>query len=264
MSYDKYERYDHNQLGVVFEAVNAAALAMPSLRKGDRNQHGGYQYVSIDDYYEKAASVAHKQGLNWTIRELSSEKVMVGEKVGAGGVVVPVHALKIAYEVDLMHTSGVILDGFFAGSILHPLQGAQTAGSAMSYVAKLFMRAVFNIVTGEQDADATEGDAFDLGGKATAPKPGPKPTPPAIPGVIGKATGQTGVGSIVVTDPTLTLMNLTELATAFLPLAKTPRELTQYWVDNEADFKELENERPTDYATLVAAFAARKKELASK
>jgi hypothetical protein len=248
-------------LAKVFEAINAAAKAMPSLRKGDRNQHGGYAYVSIDDYFEQAAAVAHDNGLSWSMREVSSETVVVGEKMVAGKAV-PTWAFKVKYEFDLMHVSGVYLESFFSTTILHPLQGAQTAGSAMSYAAKLFMRNVFTVVTGEQDADATPSDAFDLGPSSSprpvsAPRSAPSPQAVAPPDRRAEAP----LPGLPRAEPTADGMNVADLALAFIDLAKTVKQLNDYWIKNESEFKALEKSEPEEYARLVAAFSARKKAL---
>lgn len=244
----------------VFSAINKAAKAMPSLKKGDRNTHGGYNFVSIDDYYEKCARVAHDNGLSWTIRETGSDIESVGNKV-QGGVTIPTLALKVSYEFDLMHENGVVIHGFFSASVLHPLQGAQTAGSAMSYASKLFMRNVFTVVTGEGDADDSKGgeDAFDMGGPPPAPQPTRSRTPPISEGVFGKSTGQVGQAAPVEAPPGVTIDNIFDLAKHFIPDCKTIRELNSFWVTNEAEFKRLEQEKPEAYQELVTAFSDRKK-----
>ena len=61
------------------------------------------------------------------------------------------------YDIDdaVFDLNGTPLVGMAAAemSILHPLQGAQTTGSAASYAEKIFLRTLFKIVTGEPDAD---------------------------------------------------------------------------------------------------------------
>lgn len=265
--------YDKADLAPVHEAIKAAALAMPSLRKGERNAHGNYAYVSIDDYFEQAAKVAHTHGLTWAVRETGSELVVVGEKQ-VGGKAVPQWAMKFTYEVDLMHDSGVRIEEFFSASIIHPLQGAQTAGSAMSYVAKLFMRNTFSIVTGEKDADATapgfvEEDPFGLGATTPAPAPQKAPAPPKSQRSGGAADGYyTGdpnekmeldrADALAAAEDRVEHELRLKLAMDWIGACKTEQELRAYWVQNEAEFKKIEAFDKKDYEKLVGAFKERK------
>lgn len=238
--------YSTEEMAVVYKAINDAASAMPSLRKGDKNAHGGYNYVSIDDYFEQAGSVVHTHGLSWSIREVSSETVQVGEKM-VGGRATPTWGLKVKYEVDLYHVSGVMLDTIFSTTILHPLQGAQTAGSAMSYAAKLFLRNTFGIVTGEQDADASDTNAFDMGGENPAPKAA-APARTAAP--RGKET------QAAEAEP-LDQKNAVSVAKVFLAACTDRQSLTDYWSRNDELFKSLDKPQ---YDELVEAFRQRRSE----
>jgi hypothetical protein len=58
----------------------------------------------------------------------------------------------------MFHGTGEVVPVYDRISIFHPLQGAQTSGSAASYAEKLFMRKAFKVVTGEKDADAVDQD----------------------------------------------------------------------------------------------------------
>lgn len=260
-------------------AMVAAAKAMPSLRKGDRNPHGGYAYVSIDDYFEKAAQVAHEHGLTWTIEEVSSDTRIMGEKLGPGGKATPVYAWVVKYSFHLFHESGVGIADFFSVTILHPIQGAQTAGSAMSYAAKLFLRNAFHIVTGEQDADATDTDAFGMG--ATPPASPPRTAGPARvmggasapvaavegPRVARDARVQSGAppakdtlpaSEVVAGAEPLDVSRALEVALEFLNTIASNDDLLDYWKRNEDLFKELKLCNEEAYATLTKAFKARK------
>ena len=232
----------------IAKALVAAKKAMPDLRKGDRNAHGNYAYVSIDAYYEHAASVVTANGLTWKIRELSSEILELGKG-----------AVKTAYSVDVIHEEGEVWMDFFQATVIHPIQGAQTAGSSLSYLDKLFLRTTFSIVTGEKDADDTDNTLLDLGpasvrggsGKAKAssdPFAGLGPEPAAAEPV--RAEEKKGQGSDFVT-----------LAATMVDLAQAEQELTKYWNDNEAQFNGLKTSDPEAYKRLIAKFKNRKQEL---
>lgn len=126
---------------------------IPSLKKGTRNNEAGFSYVSIDDYYDQVASILRDNGLIWTITENGCEFVKLDEWYA-----------KFTYLFNLFDiddTSGVDIDGCTVLSrwpseisLIHPLQDAQTTGSAMSYAEKIYLRTMFKVVTGEADADA--------------------------------------------------------------------------------------------------------------
>lgn len=257
------EQYDLPELAVVYTAIAEAAKAMPVLRKGDKNPHGNYSYVSVDDFYESAGSVVHAHGITWAVRETGTDLIVVGEKQ-VGGKAVPQWAMKFHYEFDLMHTNGVRLEEFFSCTIVHPIQGAQTSGSAMSYAVKLFLRSTFAIVTGEKDADATapgfaEEDPFGLG--ATTPAPAQQKAPAArsaapLKEVLEKEYMEAvkAIDPIAQEEHELRL----KLAMDWIGACKTEQELRAYWVQNEAEFKKIEAFDKKDYEKLVGAFKERK------
>lgn len=244
------------------KALIAAAKAMPSLRKGDRNAHGNYAYVAIDDYYEIAAKVVVDNGLTWKIREVACDRIEVQGRQRLETAVVT------TYEVDLMHESGERLDGFFRATITHPLQGAQTAGSSMSYLDKLFLRTTFHIVTGEKDADATDNAVFDLGpvdagrGKAGGKGQGKSAGKAAEPDpFLGGPVATDDTGRTYPAEPVSDGSAFLALASTFVASAASEEELTKYWTDNEAAFHSLKSEDEEGYKALIFAFKARKKQL---
>lgn len=248
----------------VIVAIIKTALAVPSLAKSERNDHGDYNYVSIDRFYDEVAREAMKNGLTWKAREISGGTVATPKG--------PASAYMASYEFDLMHANGFIWANFFSISIMHPLQGAQTAGSAMSYAEKQFMREVFKVRTGEQDADATDSRAFDGQLKIEI-----EPTARLHPNVVeegrltlrndgpavAKLTGRGEVVQLAPKQPEKKALDVQQLIEAFLPLAKTEEELTEYWVGNAALLEEEKRLNPEGYKHIKAAFAARKKEIAS-
>lgn len=126
---------------VILPLLVEVAREMPRLNKDANNQYANYRYVSIDTYYDLIASRLIAAGINWVLNEVANE-VMPDNK-----------HVRFRYEVNLFHVSGHYLSRFSTLSIVHPIQGAQTAGSALSYADKCWMRQLFKIPTGEGDAD---------------------------------------------------------------------------------------------------------------
>ena len=224
----------------IVKAVIKTRQDVGTLGKGTLNPHGNYKYVSIDRYYETVADAASKNGLMWIIRE---EEIALNTNIGKTGV------LQSKYMIDMYHESGEVIEAFSVLSILHPIQGAQTIGSAMSYVDKVFMRQTFAVATGEKDidADATNPGAFDLDPPKPAPKPVAKPVekPVDLPGEEGD-------------------WNMVEqIFIQFIPTAKTYDELKEFWNadSNTNALNHLKAGSPDQYARVVEAFKVRAKEL---
>lgn len=219
----------------VIESIIKTSNELGSLRKEAENVSGPrhYGYVPIDTFYEKVAPIARSNGLTWKAREVYSGLV---EHMGSRGTT---NALLVTYEFDLLHgPTGTIWGNFYRMSIFHPLQGAQTAGSAISYAEKQFMREVFKIVTGEQDADASDPIAFE------------RDEPITIAPMVGMPVVQ-------VADTGAEMDFIEKTLKIFLPTTKTPQDLTDYWAKNEAIIKNLKKNDKEKYASLQKAFKDR-------
>jgi len=177
--------------------------------------------------------VAAKHGLTWVLKVVNFEHL---PNLGKSG------AINFTYNVDIFHSSGDEKLNFTSLNILHPIQGAQSAGSAMSYADKIFMRQLFKVETGEQDADATNPN--DLNGKPEAPKAeAPKPA-------LSKEDEETLVAWIDTTIKT------------FLPDVRTDDELKGFWSDNKnGAIKRVRDFSEEAYNGLLSAFTARRNEL---
>ena len=228
----------------IVKAVIKTRQDVGTLGKGTLNPHGNYKYVSIDRYYETVADAASKNGLMWVIRE---DTITLNASMGKTGV------LEARYMIDMYHESGEMIEAFSAISILHPIQGAQTIGSAMSYVDKVFMRQTFAVATGEKDidADATNPGAFDL----DPPKPAPKPAP--------KAAAKTDEKPIELPGEEGNWDMVEQIFVQFIPTAKTYDELKEFWNadTNTNALNHLKTGSPDQYARVVEAFKSRAKEL---
>ena len=121
---------------IITEAIINASSKMPTLGKHERNAYGKYDFVSIDQYYEKIPAIVAEAGLFWRVREEAFQ--IAGDKI------------IYTFAFDLFHKDGTILPSYGRITVIHPIQGAQTAGSALSYAEKIFMRTTFKIVTGKK------------------------------------------------------------------------------------------------------------------
>jgi hypothetical protein len=218
----------------IAKAIIAVTSEIKSLAKGEKNQHGGYNYVPIDNYYAEVGKLAAKHELTWVLRVVSFEHL---PNLGKNG------SVNYTYSVDLYGSDGTSEKNFTSLNVFHPIQGAQSSGSAMSYADKVFMRQLFKIETGEQDADATNpNEVSGKPEKVEAPKP-----------ALSKEDEAALVAWIESTIKT------------FLPDAKSDSDLTKYWADNRnGPIKRVQNFSEEAYNNLLAAFTARRKELSKK
>jgi hypothetical protein len=137
----------------IAKAIFETARAIEPLVKLDSASFAKFSYVSIDDYYDKVATVAREHGLLWRIRDAAFT-------VEAGEIFI------FTYTIDLFTEAGEMFENYDHINVPHKMQGAQTCGSARSYAEKVFMRTLFKVVTGEPDADYFAGAPSD---QPTAP-----------------------------------------------------------------------------------------------
>lgn len=220
------------------KAIVSVRDQVGQLGKSALNPHGRYKYVSIDAYYEQVGSVAAKHGLSWVAREVDFKLL---PDVGKTGII------QATYSIMLMHLSGDVVPDFTRITIVHPLQGAQTVGSAMSYLDKVFMRQLFAIATGEKDSDADETDPNSLlGGSTPAPvkarEPERRPEPKQE-------------------QPQMSVAEIEAMFTSFLPMAQNEDELKDFWSDNYPARNTLKNSDEDAYNRVLAAFSARKTQI---
>lgn len=214
----------------ILKAIADVTAEIPNLAKAEKNQHGGYNFVPIDKYYEVVGKAAAKHGLSWSLSEHEWEHL---PNVGKSG------AMRFTYVTRLMHSGGEQAENFSRLTIIHPIQGAQTAGSAMSYADKVFTRQLFKVQTGEQDADSTNPNDFEDS------KPAPQKAKP-------EAKQESG--------PSLTEWVQT-IVSKFIPDAKTEAELTKFWSENKTAINKVKGESEEAYNLLVEVFKNRRAEL---
>jgi len=272
------------------ESIALAVLAVQKylgvLGKEAHNSYQDYSYATIDKYYEKIASVATEHDLSWFCQETAPAQIV---NFGDGK-----SALLYTYQFTMFHGTGEVVPVYDRISIFHPLQGAQTSGSAASYAEKLFMRKAFKVVTGEKDADGLD-QSFDMTipnddvlmdtielppaniEKAPEePEPAPEKVSPVSKDPSPKAPApmeKTGTGEnpnpadYVITDEdgTTVLKEIEEPAIAdwnlvfnvfetFLPDCKSMKDTKEFWTKNTKAIELLKDGDPKAHKKLVAMF----------
>lgn len=139
----------------VDEAVAKVTKAVTRLSKGERNQHGGYNFAGIDDFLEMTGKLCGDAGLNVIMDEEEFEVVDEFFATKAGRVA----GLRMKFAIWLKCEGEK--DGPYHRSIMVPSNmGSQAFGAGQSYVLKQFLRATFQIPTGDKSEDI---DAHDTG-----------------------------------------------------------------------------------------------------
>jgi hypothetical protein len=246
-------------------AMIKIAQAVPQLGKADRNQFAKYNYVSIDKYYEGIAKLAAANGIMWQPREIHTA---IEKDVGKDG------ALRITYAFDLYHESGDCIEEFSKFTILHPIQGAQTAGSALSYADKLFMRSAFKVVTGEQDADASDPDDLKIKERVKQ-EPAVKEVLKAFPdaevvddrpkgasapeGAEAEVTDRIDDEGFNIFKSDATDYNtIAKVCIRIAPTAQSESDLMRFWTVNMGVIDRMKNEAPKLYAKVKEEFTKRR------
>ena len=113
------------------------------------NEYAKYKYVSIDKYYEKMRPLMNDAGIMIIPDELESS-LSDDRKL-----------YRSVYQFTILHKDGAVWNFPIRRSITLPFTGAQSAGSALSYVEKIAMRTIFKIDSGEKDdADMLKQEDF--------------------------------------------------------------------------------------------------------
>jgi hypothetical protein len=129
------------------QIISAVVLAMGRVKrlvKSDRNEVDGYAFSSIDRFLDLINPICVEAGLLVLMDEVGVADVSRAAR-GASE-----DWLRISYEIRLAHVSGQSL-GPFRRHVDIVRTGPQAFGAAQSYVLKQFLRAQFQIPTGEQD-----------------------------------------------------------------------------------------------------------------
>lgn len=151
----------------IFAGVASAIGKVRKLGKSERNKFDGYDFVSIDKFFELVNPLCAEAGLfplvNVAKLELYENTNSKGSKSTWG---------RFTFEITLWHRSGESI-GPVTSIVSVPMNGAQASGSAQSYALKQFFRGVLMIPTGDKD-DADFAATEQHRGQST-PKADDKP-----------------------------------------------------------------------------------------
>lgn len=128
----------------ILGAVVLAKSRIRRLAKSDRNLDEAYAFTSIDSFLEHVNPICVEAGLVVLMDEVAVADGVSGARQGQECW------LRITYDITLAHISGETL-GPFRRHVDIPRSGPQAFGAAQSYVLKQFLRAQFQIATGEVD-----------------------------------------------------------------------------------------------------------------
>ncbi len=135
----------------VTEAIAAVMSDIKRLAKEDKNQHGGYNFASIDDFLDLTRPLCAKHGLVVLQDEEDFEVIDAGNNN---------KSLRMRFAFTL--EAGGESRGPLRRSIMVPAKmGSQAFGAGQSYALKQFLRATFQIATGEKD-DIDHHDTGEL------------------------------------------------------------------------------------------------------
>ena len=137
----------------VAAAVSAVMRDVPKLEKTERNTHGNYDFTSIDGFLEALRPLCAENGL---IIIQDEESFELKQSQTANGKTVT--WLIMRFQFTLAHSSGETWGVRPVRTIMvNAAMGAQAFGAAQSYALKQFARSLFQVATGEADADADDG-----------------------------------------------------------------------------------------------------------
>lgn len=136
----------------ICHAIAAVMAGLPKLDKAARNQHGGYNFASVDDFFEAVQPQMAKAGLVVTSDEQDFE--VIGEGKDAW--------LKMRFAF-VAHAGGAEYGPLMRTAMVRASMGSQALGAAQSYAEKQFLRSLFKMATGEgAGIDADSHPAADL------------------------------------------------------------------------------------------------------
>ena len=132
----------------IIERLSAVRAEAKPLVLSDTNPHGRYKYAGVDQVYDMLRPLVAKHELDLKIDMVSIETERVPNAKGGESAWLKVEA-KLWFECP-GETEDAVTRHLFL-----PLTGPQSFESAISYLAKQFLRQRLQLATGEQDADAT-------------------------------------------------------------------------------------------------------------
>lgn len=149
----------------ITKAITAVMADIKRLGKGERNSHANYNFASIDDFLDLTRPLCAAHGL--TVLQDEEDCQIVDAGGGNKSLF-----MRFAFTLE----AGGESRGPLRRSIMVPAKmGSQAFGAGQSYALKQFLRATFQIATGEKD-DIDHHDTGELPSYG-ASDPGPPRQP---------------------------------------------------------------------------------------
>lgn len=146
---------EHTSVAPMPPDIAAAVVEVMSkvgvLKHDEENKHNDYDYASVDAFLARTNPICAAAGLIVLPQQIAVEKeqVQVGDSVR--------NVMNFSFQMLLVHKSGATwMNPADVRTVRLLWSGAQTSGMAQSYVLKQYMRGLFQIATGDKDADAEE------------------------------------------------------------------------------------------------------------
>lgn len=160
----------------VAAAIASVMKGVKRLEKGERNKHGGYDFTSVDTFLDATRPLCAAAGLFIVPDE---EDTSIIDTV-SGADRKATSWLRIKFSFTVAHESGETWEHSPTRTVMvNSAMGSQAYGAAQSYALKQFLRALFQIATGDgEDADAQPNEQLPSGQRRGPP---PAPTRSAVP-----------------------------------------------------------------------------------
>lgn len=144
----------------IAKAVVAVMRNVKKLGKDGRNEHGRYNFTSVDAFYEAVGPLCADAGLFVLVSEIERE---VSAAPSGRDNERASRSLRVVYDISLIHESGAVYSGI-EREVTVVASGPQSYASAQSFVTKYFLRNLFQVPTGDKDdADLQEATPLPAG-----------------------------------------------------------------------------------------------------
>jgi hypothetical protein len=138
-------------------AIIAVKRKVKTLPKTSANAYSNYNYASADAFMEAISPLEAEVGLTIIQQQSGWELRKVGSDTR------PRFVLFIEYHFYLVHESGEMWATPLVRTVNVDAAGAQAWGAAATYALKQFQRSLYQVPTGEADADDMEGAKLSAG-----------------------------------------------------------------------------------------------------
>jgi len=140
----------------IARAIVVVMRAVGKLTKEGKNINGNYKYSSMDQFLEATNPACAEAGLIIKPVIITSEDCEI-DVTDAQGKAKRKRIYRFEFRFRLIHESGAMwTDPDEVRKVAIDYTGAQTFQIAESYALKAYMRALFQIPTGDKDPDADE------------------------------------------------------------------------------------------------------------